>query len=88
MASKLMIVYLYTMLGVATANLAGCANFENSFGELRWSDYQSAEPDTSGHIQSNDVSGTESNFVKTPYSERKYSLEGLQVELCPGAVTQ
>jgi hypothetical protein len=88
MASKLMIACLYTMLGVATANLAGCANFENSFGELRWSDDQSAELDTSGHIQSNDVSGTESNFEKTRYSERKYSLEGLQVELRPGAVTQ
>jgi hypothetical protein len=86
MASKLMIVWFSTLLGVVTANLAGCANFENSFGELRWSGDQSAELDTSR--QSNELSDAEPNFEKTPYNERKYSLEGLQVELSPGPVTQ
>jgi hypothetical protein len=88
MASKLIIVCFSTVLGVVTANLAGCANFENSFGELRWSDDQSAEINSSGHKQSNDFSQAEPNFEKTPYNERKYSLAGLPVELSPGAVTQ
>jgi hypothetical protein len=88
MASKLMIVCLSALFGVATANLAGCANFENSFGELGWSDDQPAELDTTGQKRSNDFSETEPNLEKTPYNERKYSLEGLQVELSPGAVTQ
>jgi len=88
MASKLMIVYLSTVLGIATANLAGCANFENSFGELRGSGDESAELDTSRHKQSNELSDAEANFEKTQYNERKYSLEGLQVELSPGGLTQ
>ena len=88
MASKFMILCLSVVLGVATANLAGCANFENSFGELRWSEDQSAELDTSEHKQSNDFLEPEPNFEKTPCNKRKFSLAGLPVELNPGAITQ
>ena len=45
--SKLMVVSLSVVLGTATISLTGCAQFEDSFGELRVK--QSATPTISQH---------------------------------------
>src|SRR5579863_6810508 len=44
MVSKLLVVSLCAMLGAATLTLTGCAQFENSFGELRGPVRQSVAP--------------------------------------------
>ena len=92
MTSKLMAGCLCAMLSIATLSLNGCAQFEDSFGELR-PDNQAATVDTS---RSDDSKRSSDRDYSRPFrettdnvsNERSYSLEGVQLELEPGRVTQ
>ena len=88
---KLMVVSLCAMLGAATLNLTGCAQFENSFGELRGPVKQSATPAMSQHsdpTRSNEISNDASYAETASGTEWSYSLSGLRLELAPGVVNQ
>jgi hypothetical protein len=91
MVPKLMVVTLSAMLGAATLSLTGCAQFEDSFGELRGPVKQSAMPTISQYsdpARSNKRSEDASYAETTGDTEWSYSLSGLRLELAPGAVTQ
>ena len=93
MAFKLMVVSVCMMLSVAALNLTGCAQFEDSFGQLRGPDNQSANVVASPNddsLRSNDrrYRGPYSERTGAPSNEGSYSLAGLQVELNPGKATQ
>ena len=91
MVPKLMVVTLSAMLGAATLSLTGCAQFEDSFGELRGPVKQSATPTISQDIdpaRSNKLSDDASYAETTGDSEWSYSLSGLRLQLAPGVVTQ
>ena len=88
---KLMALSLCAMLGAATLSLTGCAQFENSFGELRGPIRQSVAPTISKHsdpTRSNDISNDGSYATTSGDTEWSYTLSGLSLELAPGAVTQ
>jgi hypothetical protein len=89
--SRLMAVSLCAMLGAASLNLTGCAQFQNSFGELRGAVGPSASPAITQHsdpARSNEISDDSSYAKTTGGSEWSYSLSGLRLELAPGVVTQ
>ena len=91
MVSKLMVFSLSAMLGAATLSLTGCAQFEDSFGELRGPVKQSATATISQHrdpARSNKLSDDASYAATTGDSEWSYSLSGLRLELAPGVITQ
>lgn len=93
MAHKVLVVSLCTMLGVATLNLSGCAQFEDSFGELRGSDNQYGDVGKPPHdnlVRTYDRPSGESSGKRRgqPDNERSYSIAGVRFELDPGAVTQ
>jgi hypothetical protein len=90
-ASKVMALSLCAMLGATTLSLGGCAQFEDSLGELRGPVKQSATPTISQHsdpARSNEISDDASLAQTTGDSEWSYSLSGLRLELAPGVVTQ
>ena len=89
--SKLMVVSLSVMVGAATLSLIGCAQFEDSFGELRGPVEQSSTPTISQYrdpARSNKLSDDASYVETTRDSKWSYSLSGLRLELALGAVTQ
>jgi hypothetical protein len=88
--SKLMVVSVCAMLGAASLNLTGCAQFQNSFGELR-GPVRPATPAISQHSdppRSNEISDDPSYAETAGDSEWSYSLSGLRLELAHGVVTQ
>ena len=90
-ASKVMALSLCAMLGAATLSLTGCAQFEDSLGELRGPVKQPATPTISQHsdpARSNEISDDASLAQTTGDREWSYSLSGLRLELAPGVVTR
>jgi hypothetical protein len=98
MASKLVIILLCPIVGIVALTLTGCAQFEDSFGELWGPQNQSstAYASKSSTAQvfngSNDSSDSGSDIANantlSPYNEQSYTFEGLRVELATGRVTK
>ena len=89
--SKLMVVSLCAMLTAATLNLTGCAQFENSLGQLRGPVKEAPTPaisQLSDPARSKEISDDASYAEITGDTEWSYSLSGLRLELAPGVVTQ
>jgi hypothetical protein len=93
MGHKLTVVSVSMTFSVAIFNLAGCANFEDSFGELRGPDRQFGNverPSRDNLERSHDRPDTESYRESSiqRVDQRSYSIAGVPFELDPGAVTQ